>query len=278
MNNQRLPFFQDVNPSFSPGRVGAMTRRYYYLLRGSWPRIVELAYWPTMQMLIWGFLSQFLMQHSDWFVRAGGILIGAVLLWDIMFRSNIGVSISFLEEMWSRNLGQLFVSPLRPYEWAVSLLTISAIRTVIGVIPAALLAIPLYHYSIFEMGLPLIAFFVNLLIFGSAIGLAVSGLVLRFGMGAESLAWAAIFAVAPLSGIYYPVSIFPEWLQPIAFALPSTHVFEGMRSVVIDGVFPLGRFVWSVGLNILYLAGGFTTFLIAFGMARDRGQLLQMGE
>ncbi|PPR10800.1 MAG: hypothetical protein CFH41_01375 [Alphaproteobacteria bacterium MarineAlpha11_Bin1] len=255
-----------------------MVLRYFYLLRGSIPRIIELAYWPTMQMLIWGFMSQFLYEHSEWFVRAGGILIAAVLLWDVMFRANIGVSISFLEEMWSRNLGQLFASPLRPYEWALSLLAISAIRTFIGIIPAALLAIALYHYSIFDMGLPLIAFFVNLLIFGAAVGLAVSGLILRCGLGAESLAWAVIFAVAPLSGIYYPISTLPYWLQPVAYALPSSHVFEGMRAVALDGVFIIDRFAWAVGLNILYLLLGLGVFLIAFRVARHRGQLLQMGE
>lgn len=263
---------------FSPRRVGAMVLRYFYLIRGSLPRIVELAYWPTMQMMIWGFLSQFLYQHSEWFVRAGGVLIAAVLLWDIMFRSNIGVSISFLEEMWSRNLGQLFASPLRPYEWALSLLTISALRTLIGVLPAALLAIPLYHYSVFDMGLPLIAFFVNLLIFGASVGLAVSGLVLLFGLGAESLAWAAIFAIAPISGIYYPIEVLPHWLQPVAFALPSAHVFEGMRAAAIDGVFLLDRFFWSVGLNAVYLMLGLGAFLLAFRTARRRGKLLLMGE
>lgn len=263
---------------FSGRRVGAMVLRYFYLIRGSVPRIVELAYWPTMQMLIWGFLSQFLYQQSEWFLRAGGVLIAAVLLWDIMFRSNIGVAISFLEEMWSRNLGQLFASPLRPYEWATALLIIAGIRTLIGVVPAALLAIPLYHYSVFDMGLPLIAFFVNVLIFGAAVGLAVSGLVLLFGLGAESLAWAAIFAVAPLSGIYYPISVLPEWLQPIAYALPSSHVFEGMRAAVIDNVFLLDRFVWSVGLNVIYLALGLGAFLAAFRTARRRGKLLMMGE
>lgn len=263
---------------FSPGRIAAMVLRYFYLLRGSWPRIVELGYWPTMQMLIWGFMSQFLADHSEWFMRAGGILIGAVLLWDIMFRSNLGVTISFLEEMWSRNLGQLFASPLRPYEWALSLLFISGIRTVIGVLPAALLAIPLYHYSVFDMGFALIAFFLNLLIFGSAVGLAVAGLILRFGLGAESFAWAAIFAVAPLSGIYYPIATLPGWLQPVALSLPSAHVFEGMRAAVIDGVFLLDRFIWSVSLNAVFLAAGLGAFLFAFSLARGRGQLLQMGE
>ena len=259
-------------------RVGAMVRRYFYVLRSSWPRVIELAYWPTMQMLIWGFMSQFLMAHSEWFVRAGGILIAAVLIWDVMFRSNPGVCISFLEEMWARNLGQLFASPLRPYEWAISLLAISALRTAIGVLPAALLAIPLYHYSVFDMGLPLIAFFVNLLIFGSAIGLAVSSLVLRFGLGAENLTWAAIFAVAPLSGIYYPVSTLPDWLEPVAYSLPSAHVFEGMRAAAIDGVFLVDRLVWSLSLNAAYLTLGLCVFLIAFELARDRGKLLHMGE
>lgn len=263
---------------FSPSRVGAMVLRYFYLIRGSVPRIVELAYWPTMQMLIWGFLSQFLYQHSEWFLRAGGVLIAAVLLWDIMFRSNIGVAISFLEEMWSRNLGQLFASPLRPYEWAASLLAIAGLRTLIGVLPAALLAIPLYHYSVFDMGLPLVAFFANLMVFGAAVGLAVSGLVLLCGLGAESLAWAAIFALAPLSGIYYPIEVLPDWLQPVAYSLPSSHVFEGMRAAVIDGEFRVDRFLWSVGLNVVYLGLGLGAFLAAFRLARRRGKLLLMGE
>ena len=266
------------SPRFSIHRVWAMVLRYFYLLRGSIPRIVELAYWPTMQMLIWGFMSEFLMNHSEWFVKAGGILIGAVLLWDIMFRSNIGVSLSFLEEMWSRNLGHLFASPLRPYEWALSLLVISALRTLIGILPAALLAIPLYHYSIFQMGLPLIALFVNLLVFGAAIGLAVSGLVLRCGLGAESLAWAVIFAVAPFSGIYYPIETLPDWVEPIAYALPSSHVFEGMRAASLEQIFLADQFIWAVVLNVFYLALGLSVFLIAFKGARRRGQLLQMGE
>ena len=144
--------------AFSPARVWAMLLRYLYILRSSWPRTLELLYWPTMQMLIWGFMSQFLLPNSSYVAQAFGVLLGAVMLWDVLFRSQLGLSISFLEEMWSRNLGHLFVTPLRPYEWVISLLAMSVIRVAIGVVPAALLAIPLYHYSIFAMGLPLIAF------------------------------------------------------------------------------------------------------------------------
>ena len=272
------PVEQYPDRNFDLRRIGFMGLRYLFLLRSSWTRIVELAYWPIMQMVLWGFMSQFLLTSASPVIKTAGMLIAAVLLWDVMFRSNIGVAVSFLEEMWSRNLAQLFASPLRPYEWALSLLFISLVRTIIGVIPAAILAIPFYSYSIFDMGIPLIAFFMNLMIFGGAIGLVVSALVLRYGMGAESLAWVGIFLVAPISGIYYPISILPEWLQPIAWALPSAHIFEGMRAVLAEDVFRTELLINAIMLNVLYIAAGFTIFLYVFRLARIKGFLVQMGE
>jgi ABC-2 type transport system permease protein len=262
----------------STRRIWAMVKRYLYLLRGSVPRLLDLAYWPTMQMLMWGLITQFLMTKSSFIAQAAGLLISGVLLWDVMFRGNIGIALSFLEEMWSRNLAQLFASPLRAWEWGVSLFLVAMVRTLIGMVPAALLAIPLYHFSIFDMGWALISFFFNLLVFGSAIGIAMSGMVLRWGLGAESLCWAGIFLIAPLSGVYYPISVLPEWLQPIAFALPSSYVFEGMRAVLIDGVMRWDYLWLSIALNAVYLFIGFGLFLLIFRDARSRGTLLQMGE
>ena len=259
-------------------RISTMLLRYLYLLKSSWIRILELAYWPTMQMIMWGFLNQYLMSAESSVIKIAGMLIAAVLLWDVMFRSNIGVAVSFLEEIWSRNLAQLFASPLRPYEWALSLLSISLIRTIIGVIPAAILAIPFYSYSIFDMGIPLIAFFANLMIFGGAVGLLVSALVLRYGMGAESLAWVGIFLIAPISGIYYPISVLPEWLQTIAWALPSAHVFEGMRALLTENVFLTDLFINAAILNVLYMGSGLAVFLYVFRLARIKGLLIQIGE
>jgi ABC-2 type transport system permease protein len=263
---------------FSPARVWAMLLRYLYILRSSWPRTLELLYWPTLQMLIWGFMSQFLRQNSSYVAQAFGVLLAAVMLWDLLFRSQLGLSISFLEEMWARNLAQLFVTPLRPYEWVLSLLAMSVIRVLLGVIPAASLAIPLYHYSIFDMGLPLVAFYVVLTAMGWALGLAICGGILRHGMGAESLAWTVIFALAPLSCVYYPVTTLPGWLQPVAWCLPSTYVFEGMRDVLFTGAFRTDYFLAAIGLDLVFLAVGTTIFFIAFRDARRRGALLQTGE
>ena len=259
-------------------RIQAMTLRYWYLLRGSGPRLLELVYWPTVQMILWGFISSFFITHSSWVAQAAGVLIAGVLLWDALFRAQLGLSISFLEEMWSRNLGHLFVSPLRPGEWAVSLMAISLVRTLIGFLPASALAIVLYHFSIFDMGLALVAFILNLTVFGWALGLMIVAAILRLGMGAESLAWVVVFVLAPLSAVYYPVEILPEWLQPLALILPSTHVFEGMRAAMFDRTFDEGHFLSAVGLNLVYIALGTAAFIRAHYMVRVRGGVLNQGE
>lgn len=169
----------------SPRRIGAMIMRYRFLMMASWPRLLELAYWPTVQMILWGLINRFMVTQSDWMAQSAGLLIAAALLWDVLYRAQLGVSLVFFEEMYARNLGNLFVSPLRPFELALSLLTISLLRTLFGVGVAAGLAIGLYHYSIFDMGLPLLALFMNLLVMGWAIGLMIVAMVLRFGLGME---------------------------------------------------------------------------------------------
>src|SRR5260370_20313814 len=103
--------------TISGRRMAAMIERYWYLLRSSWPRLLELVYFPAVQMLMWGFLQLYLSQNAGFFARAGGTFIGAVLLWDILFRGQLGFSVSFLEEMWSRNLANLMISPLKPIEF-----------------------------------------------------------------------------------------------------------------------------------------------------------------
>src|ERR1700729_3809528 len=195
--------------AFSPRRVAAMMLRYWYLLRSSWPRLIELIYWPAVQMITWGFIQYYVMQNAGFFARAGGTLIGAVLLWDILFRGQLGFSISFLEEMWARNLGNLMMSPLKPIEFLIALMVMSLIRLAIGVVPMTLLAMIFFDFNLYGFGLPLIIFFCNLIFTSWSLGIFVSGLVLRNGLGAESIVWTLMFGVMPLACIYYPVSVLP---------------------------------------------------------------------
>ncbi len=255
--------------------IGAMVLRYIYLLRRSWPRLLELIYWPAVQMILWGLISQFFAQHSSWLSQASGTLLAAVMLWDVLFRGHLGVALPFIEEMYARNLGHLFVSPLRAWEHVTALLLISLIRTLIGIAAAALLATLLYHYNIFTMGLPLLAFFLQLIAMGWATGFGVVVLILRYGLGAESLAWVLVFALTPLSAVYYPVSTLPEWIQPVAAALPASHAYEGMRALLFQQEFRWDLFWNGTLLNLFWLTLAIILYLRAFRHARRHGLLLQ---
>jgi len=262
----------------SAQRISAMMLRHWYLLRSSWPRLLDLIYWPTVQMLTWGFLQYYIASNAGFFARAGGTFIGAVLLWDILFRGQLGFSISFLEEMYSRNLGNIMMSPLRPFEFIIALMVISVVRLSIGAVPVTFLAIAFFGFNLYAFGFALVAFFFNLMLTSWAIGIFVSGLILRNGMGAESLAWSVMFLLMPLACVYYPVATLPDWLQPVAWLLPPTYVFEGMRALVIDKVFRPDLMIDALALNVVLFAAGAFGFLKLLQSARRRGSLMQSGE
>jgi ABC-2 type transport system permease protein len=264
--------------AYSPRRVAAMILRYWYLLRSSWPRLLELVYWPAVQMMMWGFLQHYIDQNASFFARAGGTFIGAVLLWDILFRGQLGFSVSFLEEMWSRNMGNLMISPLRPGELIAALMAMSVVRLAIGMVPVSLLAIAFFGFNVWSMGLALAAFFANLILTSWAIGIFVSGLVLRNGLGAENLAWTIMFIFLPLTCVYYPVATLPSWLQAVAWTLPPTYVFEGMRTLLIERSFRADLMLQALALNAVFFALAVAAFLALLESARRNGALLQSGE
>src|SRR5271166_80270 len=264
--------------ALAPHRVAAMVLRYLYLLRSSWTRLLELIYWPAVQLFVWGFLQLYISQNSGFFARASGVFIAAVLMWDILFRGQLGFSVSFLEEMWSRNLSNVMITPLRPMEFVVALMIMSLIRLAIGVIPVTLLAIAFFGFNLYALGLALVAFFINLILTSWAIGIFVSGLILRNGMGAENFAWSIMFIFMPLTCVYYPVTTLPVWLQPVAWLLPPTYVFEGMRSLLIDKVFRPDLMLDALALNAVLFAAGVFGFLQLLRSARRVGSLMQSGE
>jgi ABC-2 type transport system permease protein len=264
--------------ALSVRRVGAMVLRYWYLLRSSWARLIELVYWPAVQMVMWGFLQTYLTENAGFFARAGATFIGAVMLWDILFRGQLGFSISFLEEMWARNLGNLMMSPLRPVEFMTALMIMSIVRLAIGVVPVTFMAIAFFGFNLWGLGLALAAFFVNLMLTSWSVGIFVSGLVLRNGLGAETFAWSIMFLLLPLTCVYYPVSVLPDWLQIVAWALPPTYVFEGMRAALIDKVFRADLMLQALLLNAVFFAAASAAFLLLLDSARRQGSLLQTGE
>jgi ABC-2 type transport system permease protein len=266
---------------FSFRRVGAMMLRYLYLLRSSWLRALEAVYWPTVQLLTWGVLQTYFASAGvaqSGPARLAGTLIGAVLLWDILLRTQQGFSFSFLEEMWSRNLANLLMSPLRVSEFIVALMGMSVIRLAVGVLPVTFLAIVLFGFNLWGLGAAVGAFFITLALFAWSIGLIVSGMLMRYGLGAESFAWSLMFVVQPLGCVYFPLSALPAWLRPIALALPPTYVFEGLRGLLIEHVFRSELMVRALALDAFYFVLALLAFSHLLAKAREVGSLLQTGE
>ncbi len=260
-------------------RIYALLVRYKNISFGSFPRLISIFYWPSVQILFWGFFTNFLISNNSFGVwSALNIILSAVVLWDILFRGQLGLTMSFLEEIWSRNLTNLFISPIKEYEIVISLILISFLRTIIGLTPAVFLANFFFDFHLFELGFYLIFFFFNLIVVGWSIGFIVSGLVLRYGHSFEELAWAIIFILLPFSCVYYPLDSLPVIFQKISLLFPPSYIFESMRKIFIDGLIDSNA-IWKIILiNFLYMFFSVYFFLKMISISREKGLLINQGE
>jgi len=259
-------------------KIYGLILRHVYLIKSSFPRILDLIYWPSIQVFLWGFISKFFTLSSSYYSDAVGVILTAAILYDFLFRSSISYNMMFLEEIWSRNFTNLFIAPIKISEIITSLTITAILRTMIGLIPAALIAIPLFGVSIFKLGPPLFFLLLSLYIFGITLGLLVTSGLMRFGPSFENIAWASLFFLAPLGCIYYPIEILPEWLQIIAKILPLVHIFEEMRNILINDTFNTYAILKSIIISSIYFILGVIVFYISYYGARNRGTLIYIGE
>ena len=259
-------------------KIYALALRHIYLISNSLPRIIDLIYWPTVQIFLWGFISKFFTQNSDYYSDTVGIILTAAILYDFLFRVSISFNMMFLEEIWSRNFTNLFIAPIKINEIITSLTLTAVLRALIGLVPAAILAIPHFGVSVFHLGLPLLFLLLSLYLFGITLGLLVTSGLLRFGPSFENIAWASLFFLAPLGCIYYPIDILPFFLQIIAKALPLVHIFEEMRNIMLNGTVNYFDIIKSISISIVYFILGVIIFYASFYGAKVRGTLINMGE
>lgn len=262
----------------NPARIRGIFLRQLYLYKRSFPRLMGIIYWPLLDLLLWGFITVYLSRYREGLPTFVGFFLGALILWDILFRAQQGISLSFLEDMWARNLLNIFVSPVTVGEYLVALMTVSLVKVCFTASLSMFLAWFFYSFNMLLIGLSLFPFILNLIILGWAIGIFTTAVILRFGQQAEVLAWGIAFLFQPVSAVFYPVSVLPEFLQTIAGYVPASYVFEGMRTVVSGGPFPVEELLWAVSLNVVYLIAAIGFFYGLFHSARKRGMLGKIGE
>ncbi len=259
-------------------KILGVVARQMFLYRRSFSRLLDLFYWPTMDILLWGFLTLYLERGALHLPRFVSFFLGALILWHILYRSQLAVSVSFLEDIWSRNLLNVMVAPLSLTEYMLGLILISLIKVTLAFVIMSTLAGLFYGFNIFKLGLALLPFVVSLLALGWAIGFVTIGFVFRFGQEAEILAWALAFIFLPLSAVFYPLSVLPPVIRDLAWFTPSAHVFEGMREIISRGTFPWSHLLWASGLNLVYLFIGILFLKRQYEYARREGLIPKIGE
>jgi ABC-2 type transport system permease protein len=255
----------------NPERIWAVILRHLYNLRHSWEELSDSFYWPAMDLIIWGLTSQYFQKSSSLTSHLVLILLTGLIFWQVIWRSQYEITVSLLNELWNKNLVNLFTSPLTINEWMLAVLSLGIIKMFLTLSFSLTLVWIFYSINLLKFGFMLVPFFALLLISGWWVGLVVASLIFRVGRQAQTLAWAGVYLLAPFSAVYYPVSSLPVWAQKISMFIPTSYIFEGMRQILLTGVIPWRNFIISLFLNIFYLLLAMMFLRSSFYKAKEEG-------
>lgn len=234
-------------------RVYAIVLRQFYLMRGSFARVLPLFAWVAVDIVLWGFMTRYLNTVASPGYNFVPALLGAVLLWDFHTRVMQGVTMAFFEDVWSRNFLNMFGSPLRISDYLGGLVLSSIVTSAIGLVVMLVLATGAFGLSFFVYGAMVVPFLLVLFLFGIALGVFGIALVLRLGPAAEWFIWPIPALLSPFAGVFYPLSVLPSWMRCVSLLLPPSYVFEGVRNTVAGGSVNGSMLAWGALLAIGYV-------------------------
>ncbi len=251
----------------------SIAMRQFYLLRSSFPRVIQLFIWVAVDMIMWGFMTTYLNKISAPGYNFVTVLLGGVFLWDILIRIMQGTTLTYMEDSWSRNLFNLFVSPLTVGSYLTGLILASVMTSTVGIAVMIILARGIFGLSLLTYGLALFPFLLILFLFGIALGILGCGLMLRLGPSAEWLVWPIPFVVSPFAGVFYPLATLPHWMQEISRLVPVSYVFENIRKVASGGVLSVPDMITGLALAAIYVALSSLFFVGVFRRALRVGSI-----
>ncbi len=254
-------------------RVGALTLRYLLLVGRDPSRVLDVVYWPLVDVAVWAFLTLYVINAGAHVPNAIAVFVGAAILWNVFLRAAQDVSVSFLDDVWARSVVTLFASPLTVGEFGAATMAVGAVKALLTLGAMTMIAWPLYAFDLFSLGPSLVPFAANLVCFGWTLGLVALSIIVRFGGRWMIVAYSMPFLVMPLSAVFWPVAVLPPPLQRVAGALPLSHVFEGMRAVIATGVLPPAQLAVATAENVVYLALAAALVTRNFRRALERGSL-----
>jgi ABC-2 type transport system permease protein len=252
-------------------RVYGIILRQLYLFIHSWEKLTDAFYWPAIDLLLWGLTSAHLRRYTPESANIILIIISGVLFWLITWRGQYEISVNLLEDVWNKNLINIFVAPLKFSEWISSFIITGIVKAVVSLLFASFLAYLLYAVNIFVYGFYLIPFGILLIMVGWWVGFFVAGLILRYGTRVQTLAWSMVAVISPFSAIYYPLSVLPVWAQKVALFIPTSYIFEGSREVLFQHKIDPSKLYISFILNCLYLTLSIIYLKKSFAKVLEKG-------
>jgi ABC-2 type transport system permease protein len=256
-------------------RILAVIERHCYETRRNFDRVTDLVYWPVIDIIVWGFFTIYMTRSNHLQPGFVSFLLGATILWGMFFAFQRDMAVGFLDELWSRNLINLFSTPLTVWEYMTGLILVNVLKVMIGFAAASLIAWSAYSFNIFPLLWKFLPFIANLVFFALALGIVITGMIFRYTTRIQGLAWSFAGLLQPVSCVFYPMAALPRFPRAIAWMLPTAHSFEGMRAILAGKGFSPLHFWWGVGLNLFYMAIGIGFFRWIFEAARRRGLLVK---
>ncbi|MFA6005433.1 MAG: ABC transporter permease [Patescibacteria group bacterium] len=248
-----------------------MVLRYWYYVIHSYDRLSDMFYWPAIDLLLFGLTIRYVQQQTGGGFNFMYTVISGVFFWIIVWRAQYEITVNFLEELWNKNLVNLFVAPLNLNEWIVSVFIVGILKMIASLFFIGALSFFLYRTDFLLYGWYLFPFTISLLLTGWVIGLLVTGIIIRFGTKIQTIAWTAAVVISPFSGVYYPTSVLPEWAQYVSKILPPSYIFESTRQFVRTGQVQISDLLISFGLNFFYLFLVIIYMKRSFEVAKKRG-------
>lgn len=248
-----------------------MILRHLYHYRHSLERQFDSFFWPAIDLIVWGITSRFLIAGkqnvSDLFL----IVLTGLVFWQVIWRAQYEITVSMLDEIWSKNFLSLFSSPLTTFEWLAAVLILGIFKMLLTIGFAMGLAYLLYQVNVLSLNTALIPFMASLVVMGWWVGMIVAGVIVRFGIQVQIFAWAGVYLLSPFCAVFYPLATLPPWAQTVAKVIPGSYIFEGMRTYLSTGQIPFFELFISFGLNLIYLVLSLWFFTRMFEESRARG-------
>ncbi|MFQ5947658.1 MAG: ABC transporter permease [Acidimicrobiia bacterium] len=258
-------------------RVRGIMLQNFYVMKRSPIRLMEVFYWPLLEVVVWGYITVFLARQQASIPGGVGVLLGAVLLWDVMFRSQQELSVPHLIDMWDRNILNLHASPVRQSEYVAGGIIFSIARVIVGTTVLILVAHFGFGFNLFTAGATLVPALTILVVMGWSLGLVIRAAILRFGSNAEILAWSVAFLLQPVAAVFYPVDVLPGWLQAVSRLIPVSYVFEALRAFLADGEVLAAQLAFAGVLVVGYFFAAAWLAGFSYQKVRQLGLLTRPG-